>query len=220
MPPECCRFPRPVRRASAVCVVIACCVLPSTARAQRDEVDGVYGRLDGDLVLSAELLGSVADTSSGTTGAASVALRGRYLDMTGVALGYDRALSSTRLDAAWAAVDFRPAWLARLTNDLEHGPRWLDLMLDSIGIELGAAWVRPGASSQSGAGLGFVLGGGFELPLVWSRGDGIMLRVGTRWITAAPWDALGTGPRATLFEAGLGLVFRTQVRSGRIPRFE
>ncbi len=120
----------------------------------------------------------------------------------------------------WLAVDFRPAWLARLTNDMERGPRWLDLALDSIGIELGGAWLRPGEAVRAGGGFGFVLGGGFEVPLVWSRGDGIMLRLAARWITSHPWDAQGTGGRDGLFEAGAGLVFRTQVRSGNIPRYE
>lgn len=190
------------------------------AHAQRAEVGGVYGRLDGDLVLSAEIMGGYADAAAGSAGAASAAVRARYMDMTGVALGYDRAIASERHDALWLAIDFRPAWLARLTNDMEQGPRWLDLALDSIGIELGGAWVRPGEAVRARGGFGFVLGGGFEVPLVWSRGDGVMLRFAARWITSHPWDAQGTGARDGLFEAGAGLVFRTQVRSGTMPRYE
>jgi hypothetical protein len=201
-------------------VWLAVTLAPTAALAQRAETGGVYGRLDGDLVLSAELMGSYADTPLGGAGVASVAARARYLDMTGAALGYDRAITSDRHDALWLAVDFRPAWLARLTNDLEHGPRWLDLALDSIGVELGGAWLRPGEAVRSGGGFGFVLGGGFELPLVWSRGDGVMLRVAARWITSRPWDAQGTGGRDGMFEAGAGLVFRTQVRSGALPNYQ
>ncbi len=181
-----------------------------------NEAGGVYGRFDGDLVLSAEVMGSLADTPSGLAGSASVAARARFMEMTGLGVGYDRAIASQRHDALWAAVDLRPAWLARLNYDWERGPRWLDLALDSIGVEVGAAWLRPG----EGGGAGFVLGGGFELPLAWRRGDGVMLRVAARWITSRPWDAQGTGARDGMFEAGVGVVFRTLVRSGAVPRYQ
>jgi hypothetical protein len=203
--------------ASAVALVVA----PGVAVAQRGgDTGGVYGRLDGDLVLSAEVMGLAADTSTGLAGAASVALRARYMEMTGAALGYDRAVSQSRHDALWLAVDFRPAWLARLTNDMERGPRWLDLALDSIGVEIGGAWLRPGEAVRAGGGFGFVLGGGVELPIVWSRGDGVMLRLAARWITSRAWDAQGTGARDGVFEAGVGVVFRTIVRTGTVARYE
>ncbi len=197
---------------------LAAALLLLSAPAAAQDVGGVYGRLGGDLVLSVEALGAFQTSDSGEHGAVSVAARARYLEMTGLALGYDRAFAPTRRDALWLAVDFRPAWLARFTNDLEQGPRWLDLLLDSIGIELGAAWVRPGETLGRGGGFGFVLGGGAELPLVWSRGDGLMLRVGARWISARTWDAQGTGGGDGSVELGVGLVLRTLVRTGLLSR--
>lgn len=201
------------------CVLLAAMASPGAAFAQRAEADGVYGRFDGDLVLSAELMGAWGDTPTGGAGAASAAVRARFMDMTGLALGYDRAISAQRHDALWLAVDFRPAWLARTNYDWEQGPRWLDLMVDSIGVDLGVAWLRPGEPVRSGGGVGFALGGGFEVPLVWARGDGVMLRFALRWITSRPWDAQGTGGRDGMLEAGVGLVFRTLVRSGAVPRY-
>jgi hypothetical protein len=201
-------------------VLLAVMSSSTAAFAQRAETDGVYGRFDGDLVLSAELLGAYADTPTGGAGSASVAVRARYLDMAGAALGYDRALAADRHDAMWLAVDLRPAWFARMNYDWEQGPRWLDLMLDSIGLEVGGAWLRPGEAVRAGGGFGFVVGGGFEVPVVWSRGDGITLRVAARWITSRPWDAQGTGGRDGMFEAGAGLVFRTLVRTGTVPRYQ
>lgn len=200
--------------------MLAVMAAPAVALAQRADSDGVYGRFDGDLVLSAELMGAYADTPTGGSGTASAAIRARFMDMTGLALGYDRAIASARHDAVWLAVDLRPAWLARTNYDWEQGPRWLDLALDSIGVEVGGAWLRPGEAVHAGGGFGFVLGGGFEVPLAWSRGDGVMLRVAARWITSRPWDAQGTGGRDGMFEAGAGIVFRTLVRSGAVPRYQ
>jgi hypothetical protein len=64
--------------------------------------------------------------------------------------------------------------MARIFSDLERGPRLLDLWLDSIGLELGAAWLRPGAPVHQGSGVGFWLGAGMELPLFWSSGDAVL----------------------------------------------
>jgi hypothetical protein len=172
---------------------------PLPAAAQTSS-DGVYGRLRGD-----------ADTGA-WSGAASFALRARALDMVGVVLGYDRALSGPRFDYAFAAVDFRPAFFARWSLNLEHGPGWLDLFLDSIGLELGAAWVRPGSTDATG--VGFVIGGGADLPIyigdrsVWS------LRLAARHLSAKPWYAQGTGRDDSAVEVLAGVVFRTMVGAG------
>lgn len=204
----------------ALATTVSLLVLASARAAAAQDVGGAYGRLGGDLVLSVEALGAWSDGPGGAAGALSVAARARYLEMTGVALGYDRAFADGRRDALWLAVDFRPAWLARFTNDLERGPRWLDLLLDSIGVELGGAWVRPGEALGRGGGFGFVLGGGVELPLVWSRGDGLMLRVGARWVSARAWDAQGTGAQDGWAELGAGLVLRTLIRTPLVGRHE
>jgi len=191
--------------------------LSGARAAAAQDVGGAYGRLEGDLVLSVEALGALSDGPD-LAGALSVAARARYLEMTGLAVGYDRAFSSTRRDALWLAVDFRPTWLARFTSDRERGPRWLDLLIDSIGIELGGAWLRPGEPLGAGGGFGFVLGSGVELPLLWSRGDGLMLRVGARWLSARAWDAQGTGAVDGSAEVGVGLVLRTLVRTPLVGR--
>lgn len=194
----------------------AALAVPCAASAQ--EVGGAYGRLDGDLVLSAEASGGVWSSAAITSGAMGVAARVRYLDMIGLAVGYDRAFASARHDAMWAAVDLRPAWFARFFSDLEHGPRWLDLMIDSIAIELGGAWMRPGEPIGAGGGFGLCLGSGVELPLVWSRGDAVLFRASVRWLSSHPWDAQGTGASDSVVEAGAGLVFRTLLNTGLAER--
>jgi len=177
-------------------------------------VDGVYGRLSGDLVLSVEGHGAMLSTASQTVPAVGAVLRARTLDMTGLALGYDRAVQGARYDVLWAAVDLRPAFLARLVSDLQHGPRWLDLVLDSLGVELGGAWVRPGSDGLRGFGM--VLGGGVELPLWWRGGDGVTLRLGARYMAVRPWDQRGSGRDDSAVEITAGLVLRQMVQSGLI----
>lgn len=176
----------------------------------------MYGRFEKDLVLSAEL---VAGTVRGADGAwragGDLTLRARYLQMLGVALGYLRALGGDRGDALWLGVDFRPAFFARINYNMQQGPRWLDLMLDSIGVEIGAAWIRPGEPLGAGSGFGGVFGAGVELPLHWRDGGGaVMLRLGARWILASAWDAQGTGAGDGAMELGAGIVLRTSVRAG------
>ena len=190
--------------------VMALGLLAATTAPRRaygtDGVDGMYGRLRGDLVLSAELGAGALGTAGAAQPVLAAAVRARYLDMTGVVAGYD---------ALWLGVDFRPGLLARFTNDLEHGPRWLDLLVDSIGLDLGAAWMRPGAGGGGGGGAALVLGAGVELPLAWSGGPALMLRLAGRWFAAEPWNAQGTGREQDVgLEAVASLVLRTTVRTG------
>lgn len=181
------------------------------APAAAQSADGVYGRLRGDLALSVEVLGGAVDTGA-WSGIGSVAVRARALDMVGAVLGYDRSFSAARFDHLFLAVDFRPAFFARWSYDFEHGPGWLDLLVDSIGIELGAAWLRPGSSDASG--VGFVLGGGVDLPLHIGESTLWSLRLATRYISAQSWNAQGTGRDDSSVEVLAGLVFRGMVHAG------
>ena len=187
--------------------VFLACAAPASAQSP----DGVYGRLRGDLSLSVEALGGAADTGA-WAGMGSLAVRARALDMVGAVLGYDRAFAGARFDHAFAAVDFRPAFFARWSYDFEHGPGWLDLFVDSLGVELGAAWLRPGAGDASGAA--FVLGGGADLPLYIGRSTVWSLRLATRYVSAQPFNAQGTGRDDSSVEFLAGLVFRGMVNAG------
>lgn len=187
--------------------------------ARADETDGVYGRLRADTVLSIEASGGLALTVTGPRGALLATARARALDTAGLFVSYGYAFGTTRYDALAAGVELRPMMLGRIFSDLEHGPHWLDLLIDSIGIEMGLAWLRPGESWRAGSGLGFVLGSGAELPLRWHDGNGLMARLGVRWVHAASWDAQnpGEGPSSgeSLFVT-LGLSGRAMVRIGHV----
>jgi hypothetical protein len=108
-----------------------------TTRAAAEDVDGVYGRLDGDVAVTGE--------ASLVVGGEGAAVGGRlaasYLTMSGVYLGYEQGLGmpDQSLARRWSAgIELRPAFMARFLSDLERGPALLDLWLDSIGVNLGA----------------------------------------------------------------------------------
>lgn len=191
--------------------------LAGDARAQSSSQlrDGIYGRLSGDLVLSGEVFGGLSSRADGSA-FGGAAFRLRALDMTGLVVGYDWAFAPGRGDALWFGVDLRPAMLARISFDSERGPRWFDLMIDSIGIDLGGAWVRPGEALGNGSGLSFMLGTGVEVPLSWSNGGGWMLRLSGRWYSAQRWDAQGTGRDDSAWQVGLGVVWRATVNAGLV----
>lgn len=201
--------------------------LPSLARAQG--ADGVYGRLSRDAVFSGDLHGGVLlgtlrgpspePPPAGGIAAPAVALtlRARALDMSGVFVGYHFAFAGAeRRDALSVGVDFRPFYFGRLFSDLEHGPRALDLFIDSIGLDLGVSWWRPGAQ---GSGFAFVLGTGAELPLVWSdeTAQGLTVRLGVTWHHAIAGDVLGPGGDGNALLVTLGLVGRLTARANLIP---
>lgn len=122
--------------------------------------DGVYGRLDGDLALSAEAL---VDFSGDTGFAPAARLAAHYFWMAGVYVA--AAGPATRdLDYRFATgVEVRPMFLPRFALDLQRGPSWLDLFIDSIGLGLGAYWEHPsGADALKG---GFEASLGFGVPL-------------------------------------------------------
>ena len=187
-------------------------------RANADDlagVDGAYGRLRADTTLSLEAACGIGVVGNEVRPAFSAGARIRALDMTGVFISYDAAFGSTRADALGVGVDLRPLMFARIFSNWEVGPRWLDLMVDSIGIELGVALRDLGATWNAGSGLGFVLGGGVELPLVWSDGTGLTARLGVRWIHSDPWDAEGA-QTPDMVQFTLGIVGRTMVNLGLV----
>lgn len=205
-------IPTHARAAFGSLALAAALLAPRAARAQ--EPDGVYGRLRADAVLSLEAGGGVALLRDGARPALAVTARARALDMAGFFLGYERAFGATRRDAAALGVELRPLMLGRIFTDNERGPRWLDLTVDSLGLEMGAALLQPGEAWRAGAGVAFVLGTGVDLPLAWSRGDGLLLRVGVRWTHARAWDAQGPGDDADTVAFTLNLVGRAMTRLG------
>ncbi|MGH7269429.1 MAG: hypothetical protein ACREJ3_03280 [Polyangiaceae bacterium] len=129
-----------------------------------DGIEPSYGRIAGDATL---VVGAgVTVASSGPRAAGE--LRLRYLDTAGLFVAYEDGVllgGGTRPARLFAAgFELRPLFLFRWLRGHEtHCPR-LDLMLDSLGLELGATLPQdPGGSFASAPGL--QAGLGIEVPI-------------------------------------------------------
>jgi len=153
-------------------------------RAAADGGDGVYGRFDGDLVVSA---GAGGGTALGVGGEIAFELRARYLDTAGLVLAGQGWPGRT--GAMTAALDVRPLFPLLFLVDASTGIERLDLLIGSIGFEVGAALTPLG----TGAGAALALGMGLDLPLLlpstWAQG--VHLRLAFRHVRASPGDQAG-----------------------------
>jgi hypothetical protein len=150
--------------------------------------DGAYGRFDGDTDLSVSAFAGTRDGAGWIVGASARAL---YLSTAGPYALFDAAPSGDRDRALGIGMTLRPLFLPRWGSDLERGPAWLDLSLDSIAVDLGARWdLYPDRPRAPGAELGL----SFEVPLAgraigpfvgmrgalqWPKADGRAIATGT-----------------------------------------
>ncbi|MCC7537572.1 MAG: hypothetical protein IT379_15220 [Deltaproteobacteria bacterium] len=206
---------RTIHTASLVPTVAAAVLALSSpalvAHADDDAGHGAYGRFDADLVLALDLGGGLRTDGAGVL-AGNV--RGRYLDSAGLVLGAERDLDEGAIHVV-AAIDLRPVFLARFFLDMEIGDSWIDLLLDSVGLELGAVWARAGERDD---GAALLVGGGLEIPVYLRRARGVALRLGVRYVAARErWQH---GPEGGLTDTSFvaALVVRTAVSSGIATR--
>lgn len=111
-------------------------VLPSQVFAQ----DGAYGRFDGSLHADLAVGAGVSEA-----GDASLVwhARLRYVDSVGLVLRGDHMLSNDAATRLFAGLELRPLFPARFLVNSEFGLEWLDLLVDSVGMELGASFIGP-----------------------------------------------------------------------------
>jgi hypothetical protein len=154
----------------------AAVLLGSAARAENDAPpparhehtpspgsDGVYGRLDGLVALTAS---AGAELEAGEPRGA-LKLSAHYLWTAGVYARYSDAFGGAEqrpLRVASLGVDVRPLFLPRFALDLERGPAFLDLTLDSVSLNAGAYFAKP-PGQGFGDERGFEAGLGFGVPL-------------------------------------------------------
>ncbi|MEZ4440317.1 MAG: hypothetical protein R3B72_14565 [Polyangiaceae bacterium] len=161
-------------------------LLPVTARAN----EALGGRLEGDLAVSIEAGVSEAVGPAPYQGEA-LALRAGllYVQTVGLTLRYDEGLGVEALPmrrVVTGLVELRPLFWARFANDLERGPTWLDLFVDSTHVSLGLYDAFPQARycprSRGCQDVGMHLGLGVELPLLpRANAPFIGLRAALRW---------------------------------------
>ena len=189
---------------------------PAPACAQ--DGDGVYGRLDRDLALSAGVLGGAVTADRvhpAWTGAALVELRARILDSGGLFVaGEWRPEGDSRVTIG---VDIRPLFLPRFLLGCMTRVRWVDLLIDSVGLDLGAA-IGP---FDAQAGVGLAIGFGVDVPLFLpdESSTGVFLRLGARYVTASALDQAAPRGGTTDWVLLAGLDFRGFVATG-LPRWE
>jgi len=149
------------------------------------KADTSYGRIDGDLSV-----GLGAGATLGPRGPrAAVDLRLRYLWTAGLFATYEDGPllgSDAEPRRAFAmGLEIRPLFLARWANGLESGNAWLDLTIDSLGLELGAVFVEP-AGRSFGKSPGLQAGIGFQIPILpRATGPHVGVHAGGRWSSAS-----------------------------------
>lgn len=188
---------RTTNAALAAAVLTLTSAVTAGAEAQPEaSADGTYGRLDGDLLVGAEV--GITETiggpaSRGESLAARLTLL--YLSTAGLYGQYNESFgvdSQPIARAVVGGVEIRPLFLGRWAKDLEHGPAYFDLWLDSISLSLGLfnLW-RHGQQCGDGARVpggvrchdfGMEASLGMELPLLPRASTPfIALRGGVRW---------------------------------------
>ncbi len=174
----------------AGCVVLlACAGFAADARADVEPVDASYGRIDGDVTL----LGGAGVVVAPRAPRLGAELRVRYLETAGLFATYeDAAFFGSEPEprrALATGLELHPLFLARYLTGRESRRAFLDLALDSVGIEIGAFFAQP-AGGSFGAQPGVQVGLGIELPL-FARATGLWvgLHGGVRWSE----NALTTG---------------------------
>jgi len=162
-------------------------VLLSTAGAAHagDDTDTSYGRIEGDVSASV----GVGATLGPRGPRAAADLRLRYLWTAGLFATYEdgpifgSASDPRRVFAT--GIELRPLFLARWLQGLETGNGYLDLTIDSFGLELGAVFMEP-VGRSFGSRPGLQAGVGLQIPfLPHATGPVIGVHGGARWSDAA-----------------------------------
>ncbi|MBX3232692.1 MAG: hypothetical protein KIT84_44050 [Labilithrix sp.] len=176
------------------------------------EVDSAHGRIEGDLGVAV----AAGITAGPRAPRATGDLRLRYLSTAGVFGTYEEGFASSEPRRAIATgVELRPLFLARWVTGHELGSPRADLFIDSLALELGAAFVQPdGARFRPALQAGL----GLELPF-FDRAEGLFagLHVGARWSDAALAGNAGGGPSDRALFASLTLGWQ-ELFAGPIAR--
>ncbi|MGF1468363.1 MAG: hypothetical protein ACFCGT_19750 [Sandaracinaceae bacterium] len=174
--------------------------------------DAAHGRLLGDLEVDLGAGGGATfDGRSGGTGGAVVGeVRVRYLDMVGPAVGVEGWLGGRSRVLLFA--DFRPLFLLRFFFNASFERRWADILLDSIGLDLGAA-ITP---LDGGAGAALMVGVGLDVPVAFfgEGADGLFVRLSGRHVAARARDRYGPDGGQQDWAALALLVVRLQASTG------
>jgi len=126
--------------------------------------DGVYGRFDGELAL----LPAVGMNYNASGWSTELALSGYYLNTIGVVFRHNEGRWSPiapRADFTVSSLSLavRPLFLLRWSQNLEQGPSFLDLLIDSLTLSVGSYWSQQHSLDRQRYGLETELSVGFPL---------------------------------------------------------
>lgn len=187
----------------ALVLGVLCCARPLRAAGGPETS---HGRVDGDL--SGSLGVGATFGPRGPRGA--VDLRLRYLWTAGLFATYeDGPLFGGTAEPRRAfagGLELRPLFLARWLQGLDSGNGYVDLTIDSLGLELGAVFAEP-AGAAFGSRPGLQAGIGLQVPVLPNAtGPVIGIHAGGRWSNAALGGNTIEGPsdRAVFLLVTLG----------------
>ena len=168
-----------------------------------------HGRLDGDLAYALHAGAGLTFGEDSYSGAALVELRARYLDTAGIVIGVEARPEGSRV---LLLADLRPLFLIRFFLGAMTGSRWLDVLIDSVNLDLGVA-ILP-LDERVGAAL--AVGFGLDLPLAFFSEvhEGISLRLFGRHVTASASDRYGPSGGRSDWVGGVAMVLYLQTRTG------
>lgn len=198
-------------RSLAKWLVVALIAFAATpAHAQRG--DGAYRRWDAFLALEVGAGAAVSRRGESWSAGPVAEIRARVIDAAGpfVSFGWDAETQS----AVAFGVELRPLWPALFLLDRSTGRERLDLWLQSISLDLGAAL---GPLAQEGQGLAMIWGLAFDVPLTRpSRTTGAFRGVGLR-LFARQTVVRESAPEAPTQQGGwtLGATLRMTLGAGR-----
>lgn len=185
-----------MKRAAAPIGAAALALLVCASHEARaaDAKDSAHGRIEGDLAF---VLGAGA-TVGPRAPRATADLRFRYLQTAGIFGTYEDGplvgADSEPRRAIATGVELRPLFIARWLRGWESGNPYVDLTIDSFGLELGAVFLQP-EGAKLGARPGLQAGLGLEVPF-FPRATGLFLGLhgGARWSDATLGGSPVTGP--------------------------
>lgn len=177
-------------------------LVTSSARAI-DGDDGLYERFDGDVWMSLMLGGGARLDGDAATPAGLVEVRSRYLDTAGFFVTGEYADHGFGVALG---IDLRPFFLARFLTARTLSRRFWDLLLDSVGLDMGMR-----LRGEGDLNVAFVVGSGADVPVYANDRFRLAIRVAFRYAHLADFAARTHDSDWTL--SG-GLVFETRVASG------
>lgn len=188
---------RAIRTAGASGLAILAAL--TLAPAARADEDGAYGRLDADLGLRLEA-GATFHRGGPSFSALTSAI---YLDTAGIYASYFDALRDgpdARRSIA-AGVRVQPLFLARYFKNMERGPAHLDLLIDSLALDVGAFWAQ--GRDHFEATPGMELGVGIALPFIGDASGPVVSARGAVRLATAEFDG-SRGEAAGFFTVAIG----------------